>query len=190
MSPKVFIIHGWDGYPEEAWFPWLKQELDSNGFQVFIPQMPNPAQPEIEAWVSHLTQIAPDIDEHTYFVGHSVGCQTIIRFLEKLPAKTKVAGVVFVAGWFTLTGLETDEERQIAQPWLETPIDFAKFKTHTDHITAIFSTNDKFVPKENQQLFREHLGAQIIVESDRGHFSEYDDAFELPLVLDTILSWN
>ena len=24
---RVFIIHGWGGYPEEGWFPWLKKEL-------------------------------------------------------------------------------------------------------------------------------------------------------------------
>ena len=28
---KVFIIHGWEGYPEEGWFPWLKKELESRG---------------------------------------------------------------------------------------------------------------------------------------------------------------
>ena len=26
---RVFIIHGWDGYPEEGWFPWLKKELEA-----------------------------------------------------------------------------------------------------------------------------------------------------------------
>jgi esterase/lipase len=34
---KVFIIHGWDGYPEEGWFPWLKKELEKKGFSVFVP---------------------------------------------------------------------------------------------------------------------------------------------------------
>ena len=31
---RAFIIHGWDGYPAEGWFPWLKRELEkkiSNG---------------------------------------------------------------------------------------------------------------------------------------------------------------
>jgi len=27
MQKRVFIIHGWDGYPEEGWFPWLKKKL-------------------------------------------------------------------------------------------------------------------------------------------------------------------
>ena len=24
MTKRAFIIHGWDGYPDEGWFPWLK----------------------------------------------------------------------------------------------------------------------------------------------------------------------
>ena len=26
MSKRVFIIHGWGGYPEEGCFPWLKND--------------------------------------------------------------------------------------------------------------------------------------------------------------------
>jgi len=25
----VYIIHSWEEYPEEGWFPWLKKELES-----------------------------------------------------------------------------------------------------------------------------------------------------------------
>ena len=42
---RAFIIHGWDGYPEEGWFPWLKAELEQRGFTVEIPSMPHPAEP-------------------------------------------------------------------------------------------------------------------------------------------------
>jgi len=45
MQKRVFIIHGWDGYPEEGIFPWLKTELQNRSFMVFIPSMPNPLRP-------------------------------------------------------------------------------------------------------------------------------------------------
>ena len=38
---RVFIIHGWGGYPEEGWLPWLKKELEKNGFKVFVPAIKN-----------------------------------------------------------------------------------------------------------------------------------------------------
>jgi len=37
MAKRVFIIHGWDGYLEEGWFPWLKRELEAAGFAAFVP---------------------------------------------------------------------------------------------------------------------------------------------------------
>ena len=188
MHKRVFIIHGWDGYPDEGWFPWLKTELEKNGFQVHVPAMPEPDRPSIGAWVSSLATLVGEADQHTYFVGHSIGCQTIVRYLESLPADKKVGGAAFVAGWFTLWPLETEEEKEIAKPWLETPIDFAKVKQHTERFFAVFSDNDEAVPQENRDLFREWLGAETQVEHARGHFSGSDGVKELPVVLEAILS--
>ena len=187
MTKRTYIIHGWDGYPDEGWFPWLKTELEKNGFQVHIPAMPEPAEPKIEAWVSHLSKIVGDVDENTFFVGHSIGCQTILRYLESLPVDKKVAGAVFVAGWFILSDLETQEEKVIGKPWLETPIDFAKVKQHTTKFFAVFSDDDEVVPMENRKLFEVRLGAKTALEHSKGHFSGSDGVKELPVVLEAIL---
>ena len=42
MSTNVFIFHGTEGYPEENWFPWLKEKLEAKGYKVFVPQFPTP----------------------------------------------------------------------------------------------------------------------------------------------------
>lgn len=31
MTRRAFIIHGWEGYPGEGWFPWLKKEIVEHG---------------------------------------------------------------------------------------------------------------------------------------------------------------
>ena len=184
---RIFIVHGWDGNPEEGWFPWLKKELEAKGFEVSVPQMPKPSEPKIEAWVPHLSKIAGEVDEDTFFVGHSIGCQTILRYLESLSVDKKVGGAAFVAGWVTLMNLETDEEKEIASPWLTTPIDFEKVKQHTKKFFAVFSDNDEVVPQENKRLFEERLSAQIAIEHNKGHFSGSDGVTELPIVLEKIL---
>ena len=188
MSKRAFIIHGWDGYPDEGWFPWLKNELEQKDFQVQVPAMPEPAEPKIEAWVSHLSKIVGDVDENTFFVGHSIGCQTILRYLESLPADKKVGGVIFVAGWFTLMNSETEEEKRIGKPWLETPIDFEKVKQHTKKFFAVFSDDDEVVPQDNKKLFEERLDAKTAIEHGKGHFSGSDGVKELPSILEAILS--
>ena len=150
--------------------------------------MPEPAAPKIEVWVSRLSKIVGDVDENTYFVGHSIGCQTILRYLESLPADKKVGGATFVAGWFTLMNLKTDEEKEIAKPWLETPIDFDKIKQHTKKFFAVFSDDDEVVSISNKEMFEQKLGAQTAIEHNKGHFSGSDGVKEIPIVLEKILN--
>ncbi len=190
MSKKVYIIHGWDGYPEEGWFPWLKGQLESHGFEVFVPQLPQADEPRIKNWVSALRDFVKGPDQDTYFVGHSMGCQAIVRYLENLSKDTKIGGAVFVAGFFkSLVGLEDDDTvRSVAKEWLDAPIDFDKIKKHLSKSVAIFSDDDPWVPLENQNDFREKLGSKIIIEHKQGHFSgQRDNTKELPIVLQELL---
>jgi predicted alpha/beta hydrolase family esterase len=101
---RIFIVHGWGGYPTEGWFPWLKTELEQKGFQVFVPQLPDTDHPTIENWVPALTAAVGTPDSDTYFVGHSMGCQTIARYAEGLEASQVLGGAVFVAGFFKKGG--------------------------------------------------------------------------------------
>lgn len=186
MKKKVYIIHGWEGGPHEKQLVWLKEQLITNGFAVGIPTMPNADEPEINAWVGHLQNTISDLNENVYLVGHSIGGQAIMRYLESLPVDVKIGGVVFIAGWFTLTGLETEEEKQIAKPWLTTPIDFDKVKSHADKFVAIFSDDDPFVPLENQKKFEQNLDADTILLHGKGHLTS-ETIIELPEVLAEIL---
>lgn len=186
---RVYIIHGWDGHPKENWFPWLKKELESRGFEVFVPQLPEPGLPEINSWVSKLAETVMSPDEETYFVGHSMGCQTIVRYLESLPNETRVGGAIFVAGFFKrLTNLEDEEDvRKIAEQWLEAPLDFSKARPHVPKSVAIFSDNDPWVPLDNQDDFRDKLGSKIIIEHNKSHFNSDANVIELPVVLEELL---
>ncbi|MBI2086677.1 MAG: alpha/beta hydrolase [Candidatus Zambryskibacteria bacterium] len=186
---RVFIIHGWGGHPEEGCFPWLKKELQTKGFQVFNPAMPNPLRPEIETWVSFLNNLIGTPDENTYLFGHSIGVQTILRYLENLPDNVKIGGAVFLAGWVNLTNEAYDdaEDAEIAKSWLETPINWAKIKYHTKKFIAIFSDNDSLVPLSDAEIFKEKLGAKIIVENNKGHFSGSDGIDNLPSALEALL---
>lgn len=158
-----------------------------NDFEVIIPKMPNSDEPEINSWVGFLKEKTGKVDGETYFIGHSIGCQAIMRYLETLPEKTKIGGVVFVAGFFNLPFLKTEEEKEIAKPWLNIKINTDKIKMLTENIVAIFSDNDLDVPMSDSNLFKERLNAKIIVEHDKGHFSDDADVKELPAALNEIL---
>jgi len=185
---KVYIVHGWTGNPNEGWFPWLKSELESKGFEVHSPSMPNTDAPEINAWVNHLSKIVGTPNEETYFLGHSIGCQTIMRYLANLPGDSKVGGTVFVAGFFNLISEMDEEDKEIAKPWLETPIDTDKVKKICPKTIAIFSDNDPDVPLSDSELFKEKLGSKIKIEHNKGHFTGGDDGLTaLSVALESIL---
>ncbi len=141
MPKRVYIIHGWEGYPEENWFPWLKCELESRGFEVHVPQMPDADNPRIEKWIPALQELIKEPDRDTYLVGHSMGCQAIVRYLETLSEDIKLGGVIFVAGFFKrLTGLgEEPDFENVEKDWMKTPVDLIKVRSHFDRSVAIFS---------------------------------------------------
>ncbi|MFH1145774.1 MAG: alpha/beta fold hydrolase [bacterium] len=183
MNKRVIIVHGWDFKPTDHWYPWVKFQLEQKGFEVIVPSMPDTAQPVIEAWVNCLAEAVCVPGTNTILIGHSIGCQTILRYLERLPDNERIKGMVLVAGWFTLQGLETYEEKQIAYPWLSTHIDFNKVKERCSKIVTVFSDNDPYVPLEDVQLFKERLGAEVVMEHEKGHFTQNDGVFELASVV-------
>jgi len=186
---RVFIIHGWDGYPEEGCFPWLKSELEKKGFAVSAPAMPEPLHPRIDEWVSFLSEQVGTPDEHTYFVGHSIGCQTILRYLETLSADAKIGGAVLLAPWIHLTdeAYETEEDSEIAKPWIQTQLLWDKVKSHSNKFIAIFSDDDPLVPLTDSKIFEEKLGTKTIVEHNKEHFSGSSGIKELSSLLNAVL---
>jgi len=181
---RVFIIHGWGGHSQEGWLAWLGDQLRSRDFEVRVPDMPDTNAPQIEQWASYLEEIVGQPDDQTYFVGHSVGCQAILRYIASL--EVVVGGMVLVAPWVRLPNL-FEEEKEIAKPWLEEPIDFARIRSHGGTIVALMSDDDEDAPVEDADVFKKELNATVMVLSGRGHFTEGDGAWQLPEALDAVL---
>lgn len=190
MGKRVIVVHQWGSSPEGDWYPWVKNELEGKGFEVHVLEMPESEEPKIESWVGALKEVVGDLNRETYFIGHSVGCQTILRYLEKSEFMKKAGGAVFVAPWMHLQGLEEEEgAEEIARAWLETPIDFNEVRKHCEKFVCVFSDNDPFVPLSDRDIFREILGAKIITEHEKGHFTKDDGIEELPVVLEEFLKF-
>jgi predicted alpha/beta hydrolase family esterase len=185
---RAVIVHGWDGFPEEGWFPWLKKELELRGYEVRVPAMPDTENPELERWVKHLKKVIGESDNELTLIGHSMGCRTILRYLQSLPENKRVGPVVLVAGWVKLTTKTmTEDEKRIAKQWTTIPADWPSIQSKSKRFTAIFSDNDEWVDSSNADVYRGKLGAEIIIERDKGHFSGSDGVTELPSALYAII---
>lgn len=163
---KAIIVHCWEGYPEYCWYPYVKKELESIGFSVEVPAMPNTKNPKMNEWLKTLKKLADQPNENLYLIGHSLGCVTIMRYLESLPANTKVGGVIFVAGFNENVGYDE------IQTFFETPINLEKIKTKSKNgFVAIHSDDDPHVDLKYADIFKNKLNAKIIIKHNAKHFS-------------------
>ena len=88
-----------------------------------------------------------------------------------------------MAGWFNLENLEDEETKEIAKPWIETPIDLKKVRAVLPKSTLIISDNDPYdCFEENKKKFAE-VGSKIIVLPNAGHITSEDGFLEFPEVL-------
>jgi hypothetical protein len=193
-SRRAYIIHGYLGYPGEAWQPWLKRELEARGFAAFLPAMPNPDRPTIPEWLAFIAGLVGEPDQGTVLVGHSLGCQAVVRYLETLGAAGKSVGAtVLVAGGFPRAMTAAEAMRRtggdaILTPWLTTGVDPRLVKRAAGRCTVILSDNDPYIPFEDARAsYRGGLDAAVIVEHGKGHFNEDDLLTELPSALQAVI---
>lgn len=182
---KIYLVHCWDGTSSDGWYPWIAESLKDDNTEVIKFNMPNTSKPKIAEWIETLNNKVKNLNNETYFIGHSIGCQTIMRYLEKKET-IKIGGILFVAPWLDLLpeAIEDEDSYNTAQPWLTTPMDFEKIKKFTNNINCIFSDNDYFVSLEQEKEFKDKLNAKTVVVKNKGHISQEDNVYELQEILD------
>ncbi|HTH71890.1 MAG TPA: alpha/beta fold hydrolase [Candidatus Pristimantibacillus sp.] len=182
---RVIIVHCWGGTPDYCWYPWAKKELEAKGFQVTVPAMPETDEPKLAAWLPQLAQAIGTPDEETYLVGHSLGCPTIMRYLEQLPDGVRVGGVIFVAGFDNDLGFEE------LKNFFQTPLNLSQIRPKAARgFYNLHSDNDQYVPVENSKNLQAGLGGEAVILHNMGHFSGPVDneasCTELPEVITAV----
>ncbi len=185
---KIYLVHCWDGQKDDGWYPWIEEKINDNNNKLVRFNMPNTESPKIDEWVSELDKQVEELNENTYFIGHSIGCQTILRYLETKNIN-KIGGILFVAPWLDLLpeAIADEESYNTAYPWINTPIDFDKIKNITDNITCIFSSDDYFVSISQVEVFEKLLNAKTVIVNNKGHISAEDGISELTEIYDKTL---
>lgn len=181
MTRRVFLIHGWEGKPNNHWFPWLSWELKARGFEVYALTMPHAEAPKVAEWIGAIKTAVGRPTATTYFVGHSLGCIAVLRYIATLPKTARLGGCVFVAGFSG--NLQISEISE----FYSLPFDVEKTKSHCPKFVAIFSDNDEYVSMERSLEFQKSLGAKAILEKGKGHFTKSEGVEALPSVFKSIV---
>lgn len=173
----AYIIHGWEGRPEERLHVWMRGMLETHGYIVSVPNMPDPSYPRIDAWLKTLNELIQPSDE-LLLVGHSVGAQAILRYVAQMSFEPTHLNLVLIAPWLMLDEQTILQEGadvvEMGRPWVEIPIDFEAVKRRAKRIIAVFSDDDPFVDVSQEIMFKDVVSAQTLMLHGMGHFCDDD----------------
>lgn len=172
---NIIIVHGFLSTPRHHWFQWLRQQCEDADIRVLIPQMPKPRAPRPEKWLAKLRNTIDMPNEKTWFIGHSLGCITVLRYLSSLHERLKVGGVILVSGF--AEQIETHPE---LSDFTATQIDFDLLRKAIKHRITILSSNDTIVAPHYTVKLREQLDAELYSFNGCGHFLDCDGFHQFP----------
>ncbi len=167
-GPTVFVFHGTGGYPEENWFPWLKEKLETKGYKVLVPQFPSPpGQPaQVADWFAVLKNYNQYINEETILIGHSLGGIFTLRLLEQLKHPVKAA---FLVG--TPIGVRPILNYDRDNSFSGFSFNWPAIKERAKHFTVFQSDNDPYVSLANGEELAKELGVELSFVPAAGHFN-------------------
>lgn len=163
MKPKIIIVPGnGDSHIEtDNWYAWVRDELNSRGYEVIARDMPDPIEAKASIWLPHIeAQLESDVN--SIIIGHSSGGVAALRYLEN----HKLLGVI-IAG-VNYTDLGYPEEK--ASGYYDLPWQWEKIKNNAEWIEQFHSTDDPFIPIEEARFIHKKLDTNYHEFTDRGHF--------------------
>lgn len=175
--PRAVLAHCWTGAPDHAWYPHFKESLQGEGVDVSVPSLPDSDNPYPPAWLNAFSDAVGNFDSRTLLAGHSLGCATVLRYLERMPLTRKPAGVLLVAGFLQSLGIaEIDAFHRGGFNW-------EYLRQRKDRIVVLLGTADPYLAErlpDEIRMFTETLGADVWLCAGGGHFSHNSGCRELP----------
>ena len=176
---NIFVFHGVGGHPKENWFPWLKEQLEKLGHQVFIPQFSTPENQTLENWMKILYEYRNYLNENTILIGHSLG----VPFALNIIAKHQVQSAFLVSGFTGLAGNKFDDGMET---FAQHQFDWAKIKANCKKFFVFHSDNDPYIKLEKAEELASNLGVDVILVKKGGHLNEGAGYTKFDLLLEKI----
>ncbi|MDP6571738.1 MAG: leucine--tRNA ligase [Patescibacteria group bacterium] len=150
------LLHGYTGSPNGVFHPWLKQELEKQGYKVQVPKLPNSDNPVVMDQVEYVLKNV-QFDENTILLGHSLGSVVALKVVEALnhPIKKLVLGAGFMEAKFN------DKERPFKKTF-DWKFNFKKIKNNIQSYVYLRAENDSAVPTNQAAKLKQELGGSII----------------------------
>jgi len=159
---NAWLLHGTGGSGTNYyWFEDTKKYLESKGYEVWWPALPNTDSPKLIETRNFIEEQMPPINEETIIIGHSSACPLTLELIKSFEVKIKQ--LILVSGYYQAISSE-------ANSMLPKSFDWESIKNHADEIIIINSDNDPWGCNDKQaRTAARRLDARFIFAEGQGH---------------------
>lgn len=183
----ALIIHGTYSKAGHNWFPWLKAELEKQGYTAYLPQLPYGEEQSLSSWFDAVRHILPELDADSIIIGHSCGAVFCLRILERINKPIRAA--YLVSPFSRLLGKpELEMYDKANRTFVERPFNWNAIKQNAQQIVIYFGDNDPYVPLDQAQEVAEGTEGDFRLVSGAGHFNRDSGYTEFPMLVEDIRS--
>lgn len=163
MLLKIIFIHGNGGATaSDAWIPAVCKDLEATGVQIVAETFPDNYTAKSSVWIANLEKLKAG--DSTIIVGHSSGALAAMRYAED----HKLLGSVLVGAAHTDLG----DANEKASGYFDTPWQWDNIRTNQNWIIQFGSTDDPYIPVDEQHFVRDNLATEYHEFKNRGHFMD------------------
>jgi predicted alpha/beta hydrolase family esterase len=184
MKQQVFVIHGGETFESyEEYLEWLKtievslerekikgwkQTLSEDlgdGFEVILPEMPNPLNAKYLEWKIYFDKYIPYFQDNVILIGHSLGAIFLAKYLSENIFPKKLKAVFLLAPPYD----DVDAPYSLADFTL--PADLSKIGQQTKNLFLYHSKDDPVVAFQDCEKYMKALPkAKTRIFEDKQHF--------------------
>lgn len=180
---NILLIHGYNGIPKI--YNWLKEKLEEQGYNVYIPEFPPREEAIYNNWKNILDEFNQYFNNETIVIAHSIGNGCLIKYLAENNIKIDLyIGLAGFDKYFEHEG--RDDLNRAIKEFIPDIEKIEKFKKLTNNRYAIYNDNDHIVPFDILENFPKNIDAKPMFIKGIGHMGKKSGLEKIPEVLDII----
>lgn len=164
---RAVILHGTDGKPESNWFPWLNAKLEEQGYEVWVPQLPDCDKPNRDTYADFLFSSGWDFTDNIV-VGHSSGAVEVLNLLmdTRLP---HIRMGVMVSAWAGGLPKGFDDPATFAHLFPRHGFKYRRMREKADKLAFLHGSDDPYCPVEQAVTLATKLKAPLMLIPNGQH---------------------
>jgi len=170
-----YIIHGFMGSNIENWFPWFKEQIDSDNSLCIIPQFPIQLEKHnYSHWKKLLDLYNHEynmMDKQSVFIGHSTGSICALKYI--LETEMHIDKLILVSGFNNYLDKDVNDiHNKINPTYYVDENDLSKINDYVNEIICIYGDNDPYIPQEVFHDLASKINAKEVIINNGGHLNK------------------